>query len=448
MRIKEISSYFPSLTLDTKFNRRIRGKRRIVNYDEDTVTMGVEVSSYIESVHKKNVMKVTFVSSSHPFTERSSAGIISTVFDIEHDVKAVDVTCDEAGAVDVLSGAGSKEIIVISDAKRYEVNSAEFYNTGHGAVSVFMDEEGWIEIVSSFSYRMDSLMGWRNDGEVKGHTAESKAIFVLMKEVILETIETVLNKGLLSKEKVWKVYLGMRDQKSAYSVLKSAGFSDEQIWKSTIYGDAGYTGPPHILLELTDMIEKENPEDKFILLAGIGSGVSAVLLHTLTDPSRCIKRGIKEALRGSISCDSDTVYRILGYLPYEKVKPFSPHTLYQRDIEQFLKLKAQRCKRCGVINYPWKFVCYKCKSAESFELVSLSKDGRVYTYTLDYLNPGPIQPVVMSVVDLEGGGRFYGQMIDVKPEDVSIGMRAKLVLRKLHEGGDFVNYFWKLKPWG
>ncbi len=52
----------------------------------------------------------------------------------------------------------------------------------------------------------------------------------------------------------------------------------------------------------------------------------------------------------------------------------------------------------------------------------------------------------MAVVELEGGGRFYGQMTDVEPREVKVGMDVSLTLRRLHEGGDFVNYFWKVVP--
>lgn len=446
MRISEISVYLPSLTLGPEFNKRIRGKRRIVGYDEDTVTMGIESASYIEGLHKKDLSKLTFVSSHRPFTERSCASIIATVFDVEDGVKCLDVLADEAGAIDIFSEGKSKEVIIFSEAERYEVNSPEFYDTGHAAVAVFLDEAGFIEIAGYSSRRTDSLVKWRGDGDIRSHTAEFKAVFSLIEGRVRETINEVLSSASVTKDRVWKVYMAMRDQGMAYSLLKSIGFKEEQIWKSAIYREIGYTGHPHALLELVDMIEKENPEDVYILIVGVGSGASAILLRTFKNPSRVIKRGVAENLKHSLSLDSESIYKILGYLPYESVKPFSPHTLYQRDIEQFLKLKAQRCRNCGTVNYPWRFICYKCKSPESFELVPLARTGRIYTYTLDYLNPGPIQPLIMGVADLHDGSRFYGQMTDVKPDEVRVGMEVVLVLRRLHEGGDFVNYFWKLKP--
>jgi uncharacterized OB-fold protein len=48
----------------------------------------------------------------------------------------------------------------------------------------------------------------------------------------------------------------------------------------------------------------------------------------------------------------------------------------------------------------------------------------------------------MAVVELDGGARFYGQV--VPSGTVEIGQRVRLVPRRLHLGGDAVQYFWKV----
>ncbi len=77
--------------------------------------------------------------------------------------------------------------------------------------------------------------------------------------------------------------------------------------------------------------------------------------------------------------------------------------------------------------------------------MSLSRSGTVFTQTRDHVYPlgGPQS---MAVVSLDGGGRFYGQVIDGM--DVVIGDRVSLVLRRLHLGGGVPQYFWKVAPEG
>jgi uncharacterized OB-fold protein len=48
----------------------------------------------------------------------------------------------------------------------------------------------------------------------------------------------------------------------------------------------------------------------------------------------------------------------------------------------------------------------------------------------------------MAVVELDGGARFYGQV--VPSGSVEIGQRVRLVPRRLHLGGGAVQYFWKV----
>jgi uncharacterized OB-fold protein len=58
----------------------------------------------------------------------------------------------------------------------------------------------------------------------------------------------------------------------------------------------------------------------------------------------------------------------------------------------------------------------------------------------------PDLPNVLCIVDLEGGGRFYSVMTDRTPEAVRIGMTVEMTFRRIHEGLNLYNYFWKTRP--
>jgi uncharacterized OB-fold protein len=65
----------------------------------------------------------------------------------------------------------------------------------------------------------------------------------------------------------------------------------------------------------------------------------------------------------------------------------------------------------------------------------------VVTHTRDRVYPAA-RSTGMAVVDLDGGGRFYGQV--VPSATVEIGTRVRLVPRRLHDGGGAAQYFWKI----
>ena len=66
--------------------------------------------------------------------------------------------------------------------------------------------------------------------------------------------------------------------------------------------------------------------------------------------------------------------------------------------------------------------------------------------TQDALVPNPDPPTVMVAADLEGGARFFAQLTDADPATVAVDMPVELTFRRIHEGEDLVNYFWKFRP--
>ncbi|MDP3040693.1 MAG: OB-fold domain-containing protein, partial [Deltaproteobacteria bacterium] len=83
---------------------------------------------------------------------------------------------------------------------------------------------------------------------------------------------------------------------------------------------------------------------------------------------------------------------------------------------------------------------------DEYEDAKLPRRGKIYTLAKDYLFPNPDPPTVMAVADMEGGGRFYGQVTDCDPSQVKIGMPVEMTFRRFHQGDGFYNYFWKLRP--
>jgi uncharacterized OB-fold protein len=70
----------------------------------------------------------------------------------------------------------------------------------------------------------------------------------------------------------------------------------------------------------------------------------------------------------------------------------------------------------------------------------------VATYTIDHLAFSPSPPVVLVVVDFDGGGRFLCELTDVDPSAVRIGDRVEMTFRRVITAGGIHNYFWKARP--
>jgi uncharacterized OB-fold protein len=81
----------------------------------------------------------------------------------------------------------------------------------------------------------------------------------------------------------------------------------------------------------------------------------------------------------------------------------------------------------------------------------LGGKGKVVTYTVIHDAPAQFEmqkPYVMAIVEMEEGVRLTSQIIDVKPENVTIGMKVQACFRKLGQEGEagVIHYGYKFQP--
>lgn len=110
---------------------------------------------------------------------------------------------------------------------------------------------------------------------------------------------------------------------------------------------------------------------------------------------------------------------------------------YWREIPQRYRLEGGKCKNCGFIAFPPRQICPECKK-EDFESIKLSDKGKIITYTVIRVAPKQFSfqaPYPVAIIELDGGGRITAQITDANLEEVKIGARVRIVLRKIQEEG-------------
>ena len=80
------------------------------------------------------------------------------------------------------------------------------------------------------------------------------------------------------------------------------------------------------------------------------------------------------------------------------------------------------------------------------ELPFSGRRGNVATYTLDHLAYTLQPPMVMAMIDFEGGGRVELEVTDCEPDKVDIGMELEMTFRRFWTADGVHNYFWKARP--
>ena len=89
------------------------------------------------------------------------------------------------------------------------------------------------------------------------------------------------------------------------------------------------------------------------------------------------------------------------------------------------KLIGFKCKKCGTIAYPKRFLCASCKGRD-FEEHPLGDESKVVTFTKLWAIPEGIEqlPLTLAIVEFEGGVRVTGQILS---EEIKTGDKVRPV---------------------
>jgi uncharacterized OB-fold protein len=104
------------------------------------------------------------------------------------------------------------------------------------------------------------------------------------------------------------------------------------------------------------------------------------------------------------------------------------------------ELWGRKCESCGRNMVPPRMYCELCFRTTD-EWVRLRDTGRVVTYSISYVNADASrrkreEPILVAVVEIVGASPMMGILHllgDVRPENVSVGMKVKAVWKPKEE---------------
>lgn len=128
--------------------------------------------------------------------------------------------------------------------------------------------------------------------------------------------------------------------------------------------------------------------------------------------------------------------------------------MYQRTLDQRLKLVGLKCNECGSINFPPKGVCRYCRKGNDFEETPLCGKGEIYTFTVISSASAPPEfakeaavkgSYPVAIVQLKEGPRVIAQIVDPPTEGVEIGMSVEFVIRRIYQEEEVIRYGYKFR---
>lgn len=433
------------------------GERALANYDEDSLTMACEAA--LVALAGRDVAKVGacfLASTSAPYAEKSNATLLASVTDLASDVVTADVggslrcgtTALRLALDSVRAGSVAEALVAAADVRTVPPGTELEGLLGDGAGAALVGSDGVIaSYEGAYTVSREFTDVWRGQGDryvnvlpdmtfVKAHGLDRH---------LPEAIDGLLGRTGRKKSDIARLVLAAPDARLHAALVRQLGFG-AAVSKAPLITRVGNTGAAAGLLELAEVLEDARPHEQ-VLVVSYGNGAEA-LLFEVTDAIAGYRSGWP--LRAQLARSQPLGHygkflRFRRHVETEVIRAFTSVPAMVREERQNFRLYGQRCADCSAVSYPRRHLCWRCSSGRLAEY-RLSRRGRVFTFTKDHLVPSPDPPTVVVSADLEGGGRFFAQLTDADPAAVAVDMPVELTFRRIHEGEDLVNYFWKFRP--
>jgi 3-hydroxy-3-methylglutaryl CoA synthase len=464
--ITSYGAYIPYLRLPLAAitgGKRAEGgpEKAVANWDEDAVTMAVAAAiACLKGIDRSTIDGVLFASTSYAFKEKQAAAIVAKALDLRRDVLTGDfgdslragIGALRAAADSIKAGSAKRVLVVVGDTRMAAPRSPLESNFGDGAAAFLLGATEVAAVLTGSHTVSDEIIDvWRADGDAFVHAWEDR--FVVdhgYRHSVREVVKGLLEKLGLKPGDFAKLALYGPDARSHAQVVRELGFNPGEQVQDPLFGKVGNTGAACAPLLLAGALEEARAGDR-VLVVGYGDGADA-LVFEVAPPIEKVRdrRGVRWHLARRGELPSYDVYvRFRHLLATEHDRRASAGisaTKHFRDRDEDVSLLAQKCRKCGQVQYPHQRVCFTCFAKDEFDKIRLSdRIGHLKSFTFDNFAGSPNPPLVATVTDVEGA-RLYIQMTDANAKEAKLDLPVELTFRKMHDAGGTPNYYWKCTP--
>lgn len=128
---------------------------------------------------------------------------------------------------------------------------------------------------------------------------------------------------------------------------------------------------------------------------------------------------------------------------------------FWRETPRRYNLGGSKCTVCSTVYFPPRAVCPQCthhrETIGRMAPLQLTGDGEVFSYTIVHEPAEGFEmqvPYILALVRTVEGPILTGQVVDIDPEDIRIGLKVRATFRKLREEGraGVIHYGYKFAP--
>lgn len=450
--------------LDPSTIANSKGEKAVANNDEDSITMAVAAGlSALEGMDPSSVDGVYFASTTFPYKERLSSGIIALALGLGEQVRAADFSSGlKAGTTALISALESVEtgkvrnlVVSAADCRLARPASAEEMIFGDAAAAFVVGNENVIaELKGSYSLTCD--FGDHYRGEYAKYDRKWEDRWVRdagYGDLIPKVVKGLSDRFGYKITDFKKVIYDCHYAAERTRLNKKLGITPEMD-QSNLQAEVGVCGTAQSLLMLANALDTSEPGDK-ILVISFGSGCDAIVLEVTKNITK--KNKIARCLANGAALDTYEKYLVWKNILDPETGLRSEEDLWTRwsllwrKRREVIGLWGSRCKNCGTPHYPPQRICVNpdCgKTDQMEEYLFSNKKGIILSYTADMLAVSLNPPAIYGAIEFDGGGKFYFDFTDCSIQDLKIGMPVSFTFRRKYYDKlrGISGYFWKAVP--
>lgn len=465
MGIISYGTYVPRFRLDRRAIGVVlgaggaSGTRSVAGYDEDTTSMGVEAArrALRAGADRATPANVVLATTRPAYLDKTNATAIHAALGLPQRVEAVDcLGATRSGHAAFDLAAGRDGVAIMADIRWGRPASAEELEGGDGAAAFLLgpDADSVATEIGRGVATAEFLDRWRLPSEPVvsawedrfGEHAYAPLVDAAVAEltratgIAIDTFDHVIVTGLHTR--------------AVRSAVRRLGVARDRL-VADLAGDIGNTGVAHPWLMLARALEGARPHAT-IALVHLADGCVARAFRT-TERARQAQRDAAQYAQpdtgadplGVAYADALTWRGMLDREPPRRPRPDVPAGPPSLRTSAWKFGFYGSVDEAGNVHVPPARVSLQTGSVDAMTPVRLADTlGTIANFTVDRLAFSMSPPVIVAIVDFDGGGRYQCALTDTTPEAVHIGQRVEMTFRNLYTQDGVHDYFWKARPVG
>ncbi len=441
-----------------------RGTRAVASHDEDTTTMGAAAANLALRSTQARPGSLWFSTSAPAYLEKTNAAAVHAALSLPSDVDAVDF----GGAVRsgigslraALTGSSSASVLVVAaDIRDGRPAGADEAACGDGAAAVLVaaPSHGRVvaECVGSAARTVEVIDRWRLPGDPVTSAWEERFVETVYAPAAEQALHDALADAGLGPADIDHLAVTGPNRRAvaraARLLAKVVPSADVSGATESLQASVGDTGAAQAALALCSLLETAQPGEH-IAVVGLADGATSIILRAteaLADyrPAAPVVDQIEAG--GALDYGRFLAWRrMITVEPPNRPLPSRPSApaSWRRSGWKF-GFTGSRDRTSQMVHMPPARVSEKGGALDDMVPETMAqKAGTVTGFTVDRLAYSPSPPVVVAVVDFDGGGRALLELTDVRASEVRVGMRVTPAFRRLYTADGVHNYFWKARP--